>query len=115
MHTLRYAEIMEDDQQEARQRERFALDRSITLLELAAVEGASAADVAAAIVFTSKLWTILIEDLANPGNGLPKPLRGQIISIGIWILRELDGLRNAPEAKFDDIISVSKAIRDGLL
>lgn len=114
MQNLRYAEMAQDDQREARERERIALERSITLMEHAA-DGGSSADAANAIVFTTKLWTVLIEDLSAPDNGLPRELRAQIVSIGIWILRELESVRSDETRGFDDVIMVSRAIRDGLL
>lgn len=115
MYHASYAEALEDDQGEARGREREALERSIGLMEIASQPGATSADRAAAIVFTSKLWGVFLADLAAPGNGLPKPLRAQIISIGIWVMRELERIRDEPGNGFADVVAVSKAIRDGLL
>jgi flagellar protein FlaF len=114
MQRIQYGDLLEDDQQVARERERMALDQSILLLEQAVAPGASVSASAEAIAFTSKLWTILVEDLANPENGLPKSLKAQLVSIGIWILRELEAARTDETKGFDDIIVVSKAIRDGL-
>lgn len=114
MYRLKYAEVLEDDQSAARDRERMALSRSIELMRAAAAEGATAREVAGAVNFTSALWTMLIEDLADSGNMLPKELRGQIISIGIWILRELDGIRNSKSPDFKDVLSVCQSICDGL-
>ena len=105
---------VEDDQQLARERERAALDQSITMLEQGDAAGAGSVQGAEAIAFTTKLWTLLIEDLADAGNGLPKELRAQLVSIGIWILRDLESTRNDPSKGFADVIAVSKAIRDGL-
>lgn len=115
MARAQYAEIQADDQKEARDRERIALSRSIDLMEIAAMESASSTDIAMAITFSRKLWTVLVEDLAAPANGLPKELRAQLISIGIWVLRELESIRAEPGKGFGDAIAVSKAIRDGLL
>lgn len=115
MHKLQYAEISNDDQKEARERERMALDQSIELMLLADGEGAVSTDVAKALVFTNKLWALLVHDLADPGNGLPKELRAQIVSIGIWIIRELESIRSGRSKSFADVITVSRAIRDGLL
>lgn len=115
MYRLQYAEILDDDQGDARERERTAFSQSIALMEIAVSNTATPVDVANAIVFTTKLWTALIEDLADSGNGLPKVLRAQIISIGIWVLRELDNIRNKKSASFEDVKAVSISIRDGLL
>ena len=114
MHRIQYGDLLEDDQQMARERERAALDQSILLLEQAATPGAPLASAAEAIAFTSKLWSLLIEDLASSNNGLPKQLRAQLVSIGIWILRELEAARTDEAKGLSDVIVVSKAIRDGL-
>ena len=114
MQRIQYGELLEDDQQVARERERAAFEQSILLLEQASEPGAPLATAAAAIAFTSKLWTLLVEDLACPENGLPKELRAQLVSIGIWILRELEGVRTDQTKGLGDVIVVSKAIRDGL-
>jgi flagellar protein FlaF len=115
MNTVRYAEILEDDAGEARDRERLALTQSIELMETADATGASPIARVKAISFGAKLWTILIEDLADAGNGLPKDLKGNLISIGIWILRELESIRLKSDKTFADAIIVSKSIRDGLI
>jgi flagellar protein FlaF len=107
--------MLQDSSSQARERERVALDRSISMMEFATTPEAMPADIAGAIVFTNKLWTVLIEDLAAPDNGLPRELRAQLVSIGIWILRELERIRNDDKASFGDLIEVSKAIRKGLL
>ena len=49
MQKLQYAEISVDDQKEARERERIALDRSIELLQIADADGSSSTDVAKAL------------------------------------------------------------------
>jgi flagellar protein FlaF len=114
MQKINYGDLLEDDQQEARGRERLALDQSISMLELAMSSDAPLPAAAEAIAFTSKLWAILIEDLADTDNGLPKELRAQLVSIGIWILRDLERARTDGPIDFTDVIAVSKAIRDGL-
>ena len=115
MQNLQYAEMLQESSGEARERERVALDRSISMMELANKPHSTPADVAGAVVFTNKLWTVLIEDLAAPDNGLPRELRAQLVSIGIWILKELERIRNNEQASFGDLIEVSRAIRKGLL
>ena len=114
MQRIQYGDLLENDQQEARARERVALDQSILLMEQAGATGAPLAATAEAIAFSSKLWTLLVEDLANTENALPKELKAQLVSIGIWILRELEAARTDESKGFADVIAVSKAIRDGL-
>lgn len=114
MQRIQYGDLLDDDQQTAREHERMALDLSISMLEQADAIGVSSVQAFEAIAFTNKLWTTLIEDLADSGNGLPKELRAQLVSIGIWILRDLETSRTEPAKGFADVIAVSKAIRDGL-
>lgn len=114
MYSRHYAEAIEDDPAEARLREGAALDHSIMLMEAADAAPASTVAATQAVFFTSKLWAVLVEDLADPGNMMPQALRAQIISIGIWILKELERVRAGEVGSFTDVIVVSKAIRDGL-
>ncbi|MFM9938872.1 MAG: flagellar biosynthesis regulator FlaF [Hyphomicrobiaceae bacterium] len=109
-----YAELLQDDQSAARSRERSALDQSIALMEQVARGQASASESVTAITYTSRLWTLLLQDLASPDNALSRELKGQIVSVGIWILRELERFRSGTVHSFDDIIDVTKVIRDGL-
>ena len=37
---------------------------------------------------THMLWSMLIDDLAQPGNALPADLKGRLISLGLWAQRE---------------------------
>ncbi|MEM7775357.1 MAG: flagellar biosynthesis regulator FlaF [Pseudomonadota bacterium] len=114
MYQFHYAEAAEDRQDDAKKRERRAFDRSIQLLKAADEAGPGTREAAEAIYFTHKLWTILIEDLASEENDLPKELRAQLMSIGIWIVRECEKIRSEKTNSFQEIIMVSEALCDGL-
>ena len=114
MYQLAYLDAMESGQEESRDGERAALEHAIELMERAERQGANHRDVVEAVLFTSKLWAVLCEDLASPSNELPKELRAQILSIGIWVLKEVDSIRLGFGNGFSDLIVVSKAIKDGL-
>ncbi len=114
MQKFLYSEILEDGQSEARAREREALDYSIELLEKAQEKGGKSVEAVEALFFTNKLWAVLLEDLASPENDLPRELRAQIISIGIFIMREVERHRKEKGGDFSAIIDVSKAIREGV-
>lgn len=52
---------------------------------------AAAADTpsrAQALHKTHMLWSLLIADLALPGNALPPELKGRLVSLGLWAQRE---------------------------
>jgi flagellar protein FlaF len=55
-----------------------------------------------------------VEDLGNPENALPKELRANLISIGLWLLREAEEVRQGRSDNFEGLIEVSQIIRDGI-
>jgi flagellar protein FlaF len=61
-----------------------------------------------------QLWTILIEDLAHPENDLPEALRADLISIGLWVTKEAEQIRQKKSANFAGVIDICSIIRDGL-
>ncbi len=65
-------------------------------------------------MFVRKLWAILVEDLAKTENDLPQQLRADLISIGLWVMREAEQIRLEKSDNFKGIIEVSQTIRDGL-
>ena len=115
MYQFPYAEVLDETPQSARQRERQAIDRSIELLQAAERAGAQSRESVEALLFTRKLWGVLIEDLAHAENDLPQQLRADLISIGLWIIREAEQIRLEKSNNFKGIVEVSETIRDGLL
>jgi flagellar protein FlaF len=114
MYQFSYAEILQDDPREARLRERGAFERAIELLKEAEEKGPRSNESAEALAFLRQLWTALIEDLVNPENGLPESLRADLISIGLWIMKEVDLIRSEKSRNFRGLSEVCALIRDGL-
>jgi flagellar protein FlaF len=114
MYQFSYAEVLDETPQGARQRERQAIDRSIELLRAAEKAGTQSREAVEALLFARKLWSILIEDLAKQENDLPQQLRADLISIGLWVMREAEQIRLEKSDNFKGIIEVSQTIRDGL-
>jgi flagellar protein FlaF len=114
VYRLQYANIQADDTTDAKARERQVLQRSIDLFTLAGAPDSRPFVVNDAVHFTTRIWTAFLEDLAKPDNQLPKEARAGLISIGIWILREMDAIRLGTLSTYDDIIEISELIRDGL-
>ena len=109
-----YAEVLEDDQQEARQIEARALDHAATLLMRAdALPIPSIAGVQA-LHFTRELWMTFMTELAAPENALPDTLRANLISIGIWVLKEAEAIRLQQSTNYAGIADICTIIRDGL-
>lgn len=114
MYQFSYAEVLEDDPQEARERERVALHRAVELLKAARETGPESRETIEALAFLRRIWTVLLDDLVSPENGLPEKLRASLISIGIWILKEADLIRLQQSRAMDGLIAVNETIRDGL-
>jgi flagellar protein FlaF len=112
-HAL-YAEVQDDAGDIARDREREAIDRSIALLEKARAAGPQSRDAVDALHYLDRLWSLLLEDLANAENQLPRELRASLISIGLWILREIESIRTQRSSNFGGLIDISQMISNGL-
>jgi flagellar protein FlaF len=114
MYQFSYADIQTDSIADAKDRERQLLDRSIDLLVVAQKAGIDSHQAIEAINFMNRVWTSFLDDLGNPENELPKELRANLISIGLWLLREAEAVRQGASNNFDGLIEVSQIIRDGI-
>ncbi|WP_299866102.1 flagellar biosynthesis regulator FlaF [uncultured Hoeflea sp.] len=114
MYQFSYADVQEDGVAEAREREREAINHSITLLKAAKANGLESRDAIEAVYFVSRLWVRFVEDLASPENELEQELKANLISIGIWIIKEAEKIRQRQSDNFQGIIDISIIIRDGL-
>ena len=114
MYQFSYADVQEDGVAEAREREREAINHSISLLTAAKANGLESRDAIEAVYFVSRLWVRFVEDLASPENQLSNELRANLISIGIWIIKEAERIRQRKSDNFQGIIDISMIIRDGL-
>src|SRR5690349_4722457 len=90
MYQFSYSEILEDSSRDCRQREHDLFDRAISLLKAADGYPSQSPEMLGALVFLQRIWTFLIKDLGHPDNALPDQLKGQLISIGLWVMRESD-------------------------
>ena len=114
MYKFYYNEVLDESPKEARDNERTALDRSIALLQEAERKGTQSREAIEAIFFVRRLWGIFIEDLAKPENGLPQKLRADLVSVGLWVMRETEEIRQGRSSNFAALIDVSRTISEGL-
>lgn len=114
MYQFSYADVLSDDMSEARRVEREAFDEVLRRLDVARARGPGSREAAEALYYLDRYWKILLEDLAHPENGLPGPLKASLISIGLWVLREIEALRLGRAHSFDALIEINGIIRDGL-
>jgi flagellar protein FlaF len=67
-----------------------------------------------AIDANRRLWNVLSADCAAPENQLPITLRGQIISLAMWVARySSEVLRDG--ADIDPLIDINRAMMEGLV
>jgi flagellar biosynthesis activator protein FlaF len=114
MYQFSYAEVVEDSGRDARRRERQAFERAIDLLKRAEERGPGSSEAAEALLFLQRLWTLLTTDLASDENALPATLRASLISIGIWIMKEVEAIRSGRTRSFLGLIEINTIICEGL-
>jgi flagellar protein FlaF len=109
-----YEAVAEDSAPEARARERQALSLGIDRLEQLRTGVCNREDRIESLLYIRRLWATFIEDLASPENALPDRLRADIISIGLWVLREADRLLEEKSNDMMQLIDINRLIRDAL-
>lgn len=114
MYHFTYSRIVAEGSQAARAAEREVLEQSIALMEEAEKAGPSSREAVEAIYFVTRLWCHLIEDLGSPENDLPKELRAKLISIGLFLIRRAEELRNGGTQGFRGMIDITRTIAEGL-
>jgi flagellar biosynthesis activator protein FlaF len=114
MYLKLYEEVAEDTSERIRNNEVRAIEHSIDLMKKARESRMAARDVIEAIFFINRLWGVLLEDLASRENALSDELRAKLISIGIWMLRTAEDIRQYKVKDFDALISISQTIAIGL-
>jgi len=114
MYQFSYADIQTDSVADAKDREKQLLSRSIELLIGARSAGPDSRETVDAVHFMNQVWTTFIEDLGSTENALPPELRANLISIGLWLLREGEEVRQGRSDNFEGLIEVSQIIRDGI-
>ena len=57
---------------------------------------------------------MFLDDLTGAENGLPASLRARLISIGIWVIKEIERLRGGEASDLAPLIEINQIIRDGL-
>jgi len=114
MYEFAYNEVVEESRAAMRARERAAMDRVIGMLRAAEEKGPLSRERIDALFYLRRLWTIFLDDLNDPNNELPDQLRAGIISIGLWMMKEIDRARSRATDDLAPMIEINEIIRDGL-
>jgi flagellar protein FlaF len=114
MYEFAYNSIVEESSRAMRAQEARALDRVIAQMREAESYGPRSKAGIHALYQLRTLWTVFLDDLNGPDNALPTPLRARLLSIGIWVIKEIERLRTGEADEFSSIIEINQIIRDGL-
>ncbi|WP_180966702.1 flagellar biosynthesis regulator FlaF [Cohaesibacter celericrescens] len=114
MYNTYYAESTALSCEFNRNHEWSALDQVVTALKTAKEHGLVSSEGKQALHNTMMVWSFLLEDLSNSDNDLPAQLRADLISIGIFVIKQVGRLREAETAEIDGLIDINTTIRDGL-
>ena len=66
-----------------------------------------------ALDWNRRMWSALSSDCSLPGNSLPPSLRGQIVSLALWVSKYSTEVASG-KSDIDALIDVNRAIMDGL-
>ncbi|WP_127753474.1 flagellar biosynthesis regulator FlaF [Devosia sp. 1566] len=76
---------------------------------------ASFDDLAPALTFNRKLWTIFMSSVTRPDNPLPQDVRQNIANLGLYILNETREMMMQPQPqKLDALVRLNRQIAAGL-
>ena len=93
MYEFAYNEIVDESAQAMRAQEARALDRVIAHAARGRAHGPEVAPGHQRALSVETLWTVFLDDLNGSENALPATLRARLISIGIWVNKEIERLR----------------------
>ena len=114
MSRASYAQTLEEDPGLARRDEKTALLHLTRLIDQAAAEGPGSREAIDALAATNAVWSILLEDLIRPENDYPVELRARLISIGIFLLKEVESVRRGHSTDFGPIRDIIHTLAEGL-
>ena len=72
-------------------------------------------DLADALTYNRKLWTVLVTSVTEPGNPLPQPIRQNVANLGIFIFNHTIELMDAPSPqRLGVLININRELAAGL-
>ena len=77
---------------------------------LRAVMGGDSFAQSEALADNGRLWLAVLDQVRDPANRLPEPLRASVISVGLAVQREME----APQPDLGFIIGINEQIAAGL-
>jgi flagellar protein FlaF len=93
----------------------YRLFGQVTRALMAAEQGGDddVAERVRALDWNRRLWSTLATDCADSANGLPQPVRAQIISLSLWVNRHTSAVIRRQE-DIGPLVDVNRIIMQGL-
>ena len=66
-----------------------------------------------AVLWNDKIWNAFMCDLGSAENNLPKPLKGALMSLAIWVAKETQRILDN-EVDLNGLININRQIMEGL-
>ena len=83
------------------------------LMDAAAMDRSEIAKRMDALHWNRQLWNALATECADSANGLPAPVRAQIISLSMFVNRHTSAIMRNEET-FEELININRTIMQGL-
>ncbi len=115
MYQKMYQEIANDSQYNCRKTEHYILIKAINNLKNGLETGPDSIGTVKACAQIQNIWTIFMAELISNEEHLPAELRASLISIGIWIQRELEDILAGRSENYIGLIEINQIIADGLV
>ncbi len=109
-----YADVHQGSSTVGREEEREAFDMAIALMNAAHASPCDGRQSRNAARHVQLLWGYLIKDLTHPGNDLSDELKANLISIGLWVMREADAIIAGRRSDWSPLIDINATVREGL-
>ena len=114
MYSAAYSEICEETPELQRNEEREILSRVIENLKGLDHNDLKSREAQDAMRLTERLWLAFIDDLSSEANSFPDQLKADLLSIGLYIVGELEKIRAGQSQDIESIIAINEIIYKGL-
>lgn len=109
-----YADVEGASSSAGREREREAFEKAIAAMRAARDAADDFSARREAVRSVQSLWGFLVKDLSSPANDLSEELKANLISIGLWVLRESDAIIAGRKSDWTPLIEINETVREGL-
>jgi flagellar biosynthesis activator protein FlaF len=73
------------------------------------------ADLADALLYNRKLWSIFLTDVTEPDHPLPKEIRQNVANLGLFVMKQtLSATADPKPEQLDPLININRQIAAGL-